>query len=323
MSLGRVFLLGLLATASMQSQAADKTSCVMPESDVAWLKRATDAWRLSVRESLHVSEKGEAVSSVFFDATCVYRGARNVARRGEVHGGTVRLPDGKTMPPRVTSFAAPDEQHRGAFMVMALPEIWRAGGVQSELTLETLMVSVFVHEMTHTRQFSVINPKIDEIDKRWKLGDDLNDDIVQTRFRETPEFVADIDAERALLFRAAAAATDEEARAAAREALTRINARRTRYYVGDDEKLADLEDIFLTMEGVAQWAAFTWLVHPSGGAFAVETALPLFRRGGRQWSQDEGLAIYLVIDRLVPGWTQRSFADQPVTALRLLAEAAR
>lgn len=186
-------LLGLLATAAMQSQAADKVSCVMPESDVAWLKRATDAWRLSVRESLHVPEKGEAVSSVFFDATCVYRGARKVARRGEAHGGTIRLPDGKTMPPRV----------------------------------------------------------------------------------------------------------------------------------GDDEKLAELEDIFLTMEGVAQWAAFKWLIHPAGGGFAFETALPHFRRGGRQWSQDEGLALYLVIDRLVPGWTRRSFADPPVTALRLLAEAAR
>jgi hypothetical protein len=52
-------------------------------------------------------------------------------------------------------------------------------------------------------------------------------------------------------------------------------------------------------------------------------ALPNFRRGGKQWSQDEGLAIFLAVDRLVSGWTVRTFTAQPATALQLLAEAAR
>lgn len=314
----------LALTAATEPQAAPLANpCVMSGPDVAWVKRAVDAWHLSLRDSLRVAKGNEPLVTVFFDATCVYRGTSDIARRGEPHGGAIRLPDGKSMPPQVASFASPYDENRRTFMAMALPQIWRAAGVQSELTLETLMVSVFVHEMTHTRQFPVINPLMDELDRRYKLGDDLNDDVVQNRFKDTPEFVAAIDAERALLFRAAAAATDAEARAAAREALARITARRARHYTGDDAKLAELEDLFLTMEGVGQWAAFKWLIHRKGGGFAVENALPWFRRGGRQWSQDEGLALFLVVDRLVPGWTPRVFAPSPATALELLAEAAR
>jgi hypothetical protein len=318
-------LILLALTPNAGSQAAQPTNpCVMSAPDVAWLKRALDAWHLSLRDTLHVTRSAEPLTTVFFDMTCVYRGTADIARKGEPHDGAIRLPDGKTLPPQVASFAAPYDDNRRTFMAMALPEIWRAAGVNSELTLETLMVSVFVHEMTHTRQFAVINQAIDGFAERYKLGDDLNDDMVQNRFRDTPEFVADIDAERALLFRAAAASTtDADARAAAREALARINARRARHYTGDDVKFSELEDVFLTMEGVGQWAAYKWLVHPKGGGFAPENALPWFRRGGRQWSQDEGLAIFLVIDRLVPGWTPRVFEKQPATALRLLAEAAR
>jgi len=318
----RQVLVFSLIIGALPAQAADN-SCTLKKPDAAWIKRAADAWQLTVRDSLHITERGGAVSGVFFDSNCVYRGAPDIAKRGEPHTGLITLPDGKQIPPAVTSFAAPDEKHRGAFMVMALPEIWRAGKVESDLTLETLMVAVYVHEMTHTRQFASISPLIDVVDKRWKLGDDLNDDIVQTRFKDTPEFVTAFDAERTLLFNAAAATTDVEAKSFAREALARITARRTHFFAGDDEKLAELEDIFLTMEGTAQWAAYKWVAHPKGGRFSPEVALRNMRRGGRQWSQDEGLALYLVIDRLVPGWTTRTFTDQPATALTLLAEAAR
>jgi hypothetical protein len=45
------------------------------------------------------------------------------------------------------------------------------------------------------------------------------------------------------------------------------------------------------------------------------------RRGGRQWSQDQGLALLLVVDRLLPGWQQRAFRDPDWRAERLLAAA--
>jgi len=76
------------------------------------------------------------------------------------------------------------------------------------------------------------------------------------------------------------------------------------------------------MEGVAEWAGYSRLIHPQGLGIAPEVALPGMRRGGRQWSQDEGLAIFLVVDRLVPDWQARAFAAEPATAMELLALAA-
>jgi hypothetical protein len=281
------------------------------------------AWKLSLQDSLRMQAGTRDIDFIFFDKTCVYRGEGDIARQGEPHGGAIRLPDGKTLPPQVASFTTPDEDKRRFFMVIALPEIWRAANVQSELILDTLLVVVFVHEMTHTRQFRSMLPILDAIDTRWKVGSLEGSHVVQDRFRDTPEFVSEIDAERALLFRAAAAATDEEAREAARQALARITARRARFYVGEDEKFAELEDAFLTMEGIAQWVAYQWLLHPDGGGFKADFALPNLRRGGRYWSMDEGLAIFLVVDRLVSDWKVRTFAEQPATALELLAEATR
>jgi hypothetical protein len=300
-----------------------ETPCTLSKADTAWLARADEAWRWTANQSLQVSNRDSPVSRVFFDETCVYRGTRKIGRRGAAHSGIIVRPDGKTLTPQVTSFTAPDEKHRGSFMVMALPAIWRAAGVQSDLTLETLMVAVYIHEMTHTRQFATINPLIDAVDKRWPLGDDVNDDIVQTRFKDTPEYVAQFDVERTLLYRAVEAPTPEATRSLAREALSFIDARRARYFTQGNEQLLELEDVFLTLEGVAQWAAYRWIIDRKGANADVGMALPQIRRGGRQWSQDEGLAIYLIVDRLVPNWQKRTFADRPATALQLLAEAVR
>jgi hypothetical protein len=220
------------------------------------------------------------------------------------------------------SFAAPYADHTRVFFVMALPSIWRAGGVQSELGLETMMVAVLVHEMAHVRQFAAYTPRLDALDRRYRLGDDLTDDIVQNTFRKNTDFVGAYETERDLIYRAAAAPDDTEARGLAGKALARMRARGARFFTGEHAKLSELEDIFLTMEGIAQWAGYRWLIHPRGAGIAPEVAVPAMRRGGRQWSQDEGLAIFLVVDRLVPRWQARAFAAQPATAMELLALAA-
>jgi hypothetical protein len=144
----------------------------------------------------------------------------------------------------------------------------------------------------------------------------------QNTFREQADFVAAYETERDLIYRAASAPDDVEARRLAGEALTRMRARGARFFTGENAKLAELEEIFLTMEGIAQWAGYSWLTHMDGPRIAPDVVLPGMRRGGRQWSQDEGLAIFLVVNRLVPDWQARAFAAEPATAMELLALAA-
>ena len=85
---------------------------------------------------------------------------------------------------------------------------------------------------------------------------------------------------------------------------------------------AEFDDVFLTMEGLGQWLAYSWYVSARGPHIAPEVALREVRRGGRYWTQDEGLALFLVVDRLVPGWQRLAFAKQPLLAEALLARAA-
>jgi hypothetical protein len=202
---------------------------------------------------------------------------------------------------------------------MALPSIWQTQGVSSDIGLEKMLFAVFVHEMAHTHQLAVYGPKLDELTVRWSLPEDLDDDAVQERFADEHEFAASVNRERELLY-AALKGDEEEARSRAREALKLIEARRSCWYVGADERYAELEDVFLTLEGVGNFAGYAWLVHGEGGATSPEAAIAGMRRGGRRWSQDEGMAVFLVLERLNPHWSGAAFGAAPKSALQLLAD---
>jgi hypothetical protein len=318
-----LLLLLVIGTGSTLAQAQSPARMSIRPEDAAWIDGVLQAWELSQQEILKIASKDDRVEFVFFDSECVYRGTSSVAPHCERHADTVRLPDGKSIPAQVTSFAAPFDDNKRVFMAMALPEIWRQGGVQSELGLETLMSAVFLHEMAHTRQFRTFLPMIERVASRFDVGDKINDDIVQERFSDDARFVASINQERDLLFASASSSNTAEARNRARQALAMINDRRARFYIGEHEALRELEDIFITLEGVAQWTSLQWLMHPRGVRLDRQAALAGLRRDGRKWSQDEGLAMFLVIDRFVPDWKERVFGDHPPTALQLLAEATR
>ncbi|MEZ5959234.1 MAG: hypothetical protein R3C30_02250 [Hyphomonadaceae bacterium] len=294
------------------------------ETEAAWLDTAIGAWDLVRRDALKVEDAAVPPTMVFFNASCAFRGEGGAPWAGEHHAGQITLPDGEQIPAQITSFASSYDDDTRVYFVMALPEIWEAAGIRSQqFGLERLMVAALVHEMTHTRQFDDYIPRIIAAEQAFGLGDDLTDDIVQDSLQENAGYVAAYEAERDLLFRAAVVESDAEARALAREAWSRMEARRAQFFVGDNAKLLDLDDVFLTMEGLGQWVGYAWLVHPEGGGFAPDVALTGLRRGGTKWSQDEGLALFLVIDRLLPDWQTQAFGDNPASGRQLLELAVR
>jgi hypothetical protein len=209
------------------------------------------------------------------------------------------------------------------FFVMAAPSVWRSAGVDSRLGLEALMTAVWVHEMTHVFQFETYGRRIDALAAKWGFGDDLTDDVVQDRFESQTEFARAHASEVELLYRAAAARSDAEASQLAREALAAARSRQERWLADEDARYRELESVFLTLEGSGNWAAFSWLVAAEGGGIAHEAALAEFGRRGGRWTQDEGTAIFMVIDRLVDDWTSRVFGPDAPTAFELLEEATK
>jgi hypothetical protein len=98
-----------------------------------------------------------------------------------------------------------------------------------------------------------------------------------------------------------------------------IAKRKQRFFVADKDGYSALEDIFLAMEGVAMWAQYrTARNRAPADEDWIRTLTTLMERQDA-WSQQEGLGLFLLIDRLVPGWQQRFLAadfPSPFTVLR-------
>ncbi|HEU4365312.1 MAG TPA: hypothetical protein VFT13_07585, partial [Candidatus Krumholzibacteria bacterium] len=208
----------------------------------------------------------------------------------------------------------------GPYFVMAAPSYWTAQMGRGD---EGGFTGVFLHEFTHTRQMRGMAAVIGPIDSTWAYPEELTDDAVQTHFSSDSVYVAAYLAELDLLYRAAAADSLAEARELAAQALAMIRSRHAHYFTGDKAVFATLDDTFLSMEGAAQWTAYAWLAHPQGGGMEPEKAVAKMLGRRRWWAQDEGLALFLVVDRLLPEWPSLVFGSKSAGALELLELATR
>ena len=296
--------------------AAEARACTMAKSDAAWLRDSIAAWRYTARTHLHLADHGMP-PTVVFDKACVFRvdaKANPIRWTAAAHTGQVKLPDVTEIPAGVVSFARPSAQ--GTYFVMSLPSVWREK-VKSSLGLERLMTAVLLHETSHTAQARVLAPRLDA------LPDDMSDDALQAHFKGNAAYVADFTRERDLFLSAAIATSPAETKRLAREGLAAWRARRAKWFTGDDAKWAEIDDLFVAMEGLGQWTAYAWLADPKGANVPRDMALTEMRRGGKWWTQDEGLAMFLAIDRLVPRWQQRLFEARPPSLESILETAAR
>jgi hypothetical protein len=309
--------------ASAPGPAAAVPACALPDSDRAWLERALEAWRFTVREITGIGSI-PAFQAFVFSADCLLTSpdaltsptAQGVTWTAAGHAGEITLPDGTRVPAAVTSFASGEEGAR--YFVMAAPTVWRAAGVGAGQDLERMLVTVLLHEASHVAQIGPYGPRLGALIDEHQLPDSFNDNAVQERFGSNPEFAESIARETELFLAAAAAPDDAEARRLAAQARELMRARQARWMVGEDAYLVEAEDLWLTFEGAGQWVAYQFQIHPRGGGLAVAETMPRFARG-RQWSQTEGFAVVLALDRLAgPRWKRHAFGDGEQTVLEML-----
>jgi hypothetical protein len=290
--------------------------CTMAREDRAWLESALDTWRKAEVEQLGLAPQ-PLPTVIAADTLCTYTLPRGgfAGVTATPHGETVVFPDGGEAPVGPISFASGE----GGYFAMSLPSVWRAAGVTSEFGLEQLMTGVLLHEMMHVRQIDLASTSLAGVATSVGVSDDeLTDKIVQQRFESDPAYAAAYAEERDTLFAAAATPDEAEARRLAAKALELMRARHARWFTGDKAGFAAMDDVFLTMEGIGQWLIYRHFLEAGRPAAEV---LPAVRRGGRQWSQDHGLALILVVDRRLPGWQRSAFRDPEWRASNLLAAA--
>ena len=309
--------------------------CSIPSASPS-ITRWLAAWELTSRDILRLTDVPPP-SIVFYDSACVYttsgvtagggapgdgptlRGAK-LPWRAIALGDSLTLPDGSHVPVQLMSFAKVDKK-TGPYFVMAAPSYWER--MTRSPKNDPGFTAVFLHEFAHTRQVQGMGHAIGPIDSTWSYPEELDDDAVQKHFGSDSLYVAAYIAERDLLYRAAAAASSEEARALAKEALAMMKRRHARWFTGDKAEFVILDVTFLSLEGAGQWAGAAWLAHPKGGGLTREAAVAKMLGKRRWWAQDEGLALFLVVDGLLPGWPLLVFHDPSMGALDLLERAVR
>ncbi|MBX7053589.1 MAG: hypothetical protein K1X36_01450 [Pyrinomonadaceae bacterium] len=293
-----------------------KNSLGLPSAKLPWLLLFNETCVIHINPDSDFLKRGPSPST----PTTARFGS--VAAKAMIvsHGGKINLPDGAEVPVGLLSFAATFDQGRASFLISALPAVWqKAPHLQNEPNIDKLAASVFVHEMTHTLHRHFYD-RLVEIEKQKRTEDEIDDDLIQKRFEKIEEFRALIESERKLLYDAASQPSRAEKKRLAAIALKAIEQRRDIYFRGENAEFAEIEDIFLTMEGVANWAAFKAAMEQGLGR---PEALKLIRRGGKYWSQDIGLALFLVIDDLMPGWQKRAFAKRNATVYELMRDAVK
>jgi len=324
-----------LGAASQLPPAIDV--CSFPATEVDWLQRALDGWEQVSRDFLRVDPK-PLPWIVLFDASCVWHLAADgnpsearpvstaltfagdpVPVRALRHNGTVLLPNGSPVPVELKASTSLYRNSRSAFFVLSMPSVWRTRDVSLAARAEFLQ-GVFSHEMTHTRLLVNINRRVRELASKNDLVYPLNDDVIQNEFQRADGFAAAMNRERDEFYRAALEPDAARQRLHLSRALELVRARHARFFKGPNAAYAELETLFLTLEGVGQWAAYR-LMNARGGGRHLE-ALRIVRDNRRFWSQDEGLALFLLIDQLVPNWQSRIFTATPASPFGLLAEVA-
>lgn len=297
-------------------------ACSMSPAERDWVDGSLHAWNYMANERLHLATSTPPTIVVFNDKCRFEAKATDMPRwKGEQHDGKVRLPDGSDIPVGVASAASHDDKTDTSFFVMALPPVWKAAGIPISGDLNGLR-GVFLHEFAHTRHTAALKSAFKTAAAIQPMPEDLDDDGLQKRFGTDPIYAAVAEKEMRLLAEAAHEPDAGKAKELASQALVLMEARQKRWFTGADAIWKHYDDIFLTMEGFGQWVAYAWLADPKGGTLTQAAAEAKMRGRKRWWSQEEGLSLFLVVDRFVPDWPQRAFAQSPALGIDLLRIAA-
>jgi len=300
-----------------------------------------DSWTRACRDFLEINPE-PLPGIVLFDSSCVWhlgtevgdpRGSdwldtslrfagRPVPIQAQSHDGTVTLPNGAGIPADIIAVAMPGAAGRDAFLVLALPELWRRHPQASrDPHLAIRISSVALHEMIHTRQLFDLQRRVHAIGQRFDLPARFDDDVVENRFADSVEYRRMFATERDLLYDAVAGSDPAHSIMLIAQADSIAQRRRDRFFTGNDEVYAELESLFLNMEGVAEWVRFKSHQADPSWPTADADIIAFLRGQENNWSQDEGLALVLLLDRMATDWKRQILGPTMPSPWAILREA--
>ena len=300
------------------------------------IKKWFSAWEL-VGKEIYKIDIIKPVDFIFFDDKYVYSTSNITIKNGSkvngcnlinlklkwkkaLHNNLITFPDKSVVPISLMSFASeiPGNNNK-SFFVMPLTSFWKKSGVTSkELGTENLVTGVFIHEFSHSQQMQNFGKKITELEKENNFGIEFNDDIVQNIFEKDTIYLKNYNKEIDFFY--GSIKNDLLDKKYVNEGLALMKQRQENYFKGEYKNLNQIDNFFLTMEGLGQYSMYLWLINPKGGNINKEIAIQGVRRGGKWWSQDEGFALFLILEKLSEpkNWAKNMFGKKTENIIELI-----
>lgn len=329
------FLMAILFASCV---SADRAQPVEDPAFFNGLSKWFSAWELISKDVYHLDSLAP-VEFVFFDEQFVYSTSNITVPGGEpvkgpellnhqfvwkraIHKDTITLPDNSRVPVGLMSFAAELKGEKNkSFFVMPLPQFWNKAGVTSkELGNDNLVTGVFLHEFSHSQQMQNFGRRITELENANDFGIEFSDDIVQHLFDKDSLYTAMFTNENNIFYEAVHEKDSAVKKSLISAGMDAFQTRHNKFFTAKYESLKNIDEFFLTMEGLGQFTMYAWLTHKNGANLPAETAIAGIRRGKNHWSQEEGFALFLLLAQLSDpdNWAKPMFGDKTESVITLI-----
>lgn len=338
-----VIMLGVLAAYVCAPVCEAAPACPFPHKDAEWLQPAVAAWAGAMNQDFGV-EIEQLPQMIVLGKSCAWAAGDNAAGvlgaaaeetrarvvlRNEIYpiysapfNGAFNAPNGEEISPAPLAFTSPNAETKRPFFMIAAAAVWRGVLPKEKVPDITAFIKgVAVHELVHTRQAPIM-AHLDKILSGDPELADVSDEWLFDHYKDAPGYKESVAAEKAALIAALRADKIADRRRLASEAAG-IYRNRQRDFFGDRYQIfRDMEDAFLTMEGVAVWLAFQ--AAPPDGAGGGSRAIADYYEagGGGSWVQTEGGLMAALLESLTPTWRNHVFVSAWARLPDLLEKAA-
>lgn len=307
------------------------------EASLTHTKDWFNAWELVSKDIFKLNESNPT-RFVFFDSVYVYTTSPLTGKDGKIiegpqlfkkkqlwykkaHHGNLLLPDSSQTFIKMMIFASTTkEKEVKAFFIMPLLSFWSQEKIGDHgIGLEKLTTGVFTHEFSHTQQLGSFD-KFGEYFEAYQskygtenFGDDMMQDIYEKDEKITSLYNKEFN-----LFTKAATVDKKERIALTKEALGNYYMKHKFILERDKKDLKILDDIWLTLEGLGQYAMYEYLINPKGGNLTEDEALKSIKT--KWWSQEEGFALFYLLGKYKKSniWANDFFNSDMKTIIEVL-----
>lgn len=297
-----------------------------------------NAWKLVSEEVFQLKEQSP-IRFVFFDSTYVYTTSPLTGKGGEIidgpqlfnekqvwykkaHKGSLLLPDSSRTDVKFMIFTSQaNEKAIKAFFVMPLLSFWVKENENGHgISLEKFTAGVFAHEFSHSQQLGSFR-KFDKYIETYlnKYGDEnFGDEMIQEMFSKDTIIQRLYNKELEAFKKAGTITNETERKAQVNVALDVFDSKHK--FISDKEKkdLKMMDDIWLTMEGLGQYAMYSYLINPKGANLSLDKSFETLET--KSWVQNEGFALFYLLSKYEKPefWAKDFFGSDMKTIIAVL-----